>query len=88
MSNTLQIDSGADATKKLDTTTPTLLTTTGFLCGRTAVVGLNTIVEVFLATGSGPFTGKARVMQVDSPGTVGQRCDFEFVDKPIDWVLQ
>jgi hypothetical protein len=27
MSNTLQIDNGADATKKLDTTTPTLLTT-------------------------------------------------------------
>jgi CheY-like chemotaxis protein len=61
---------------------------TGFLCGCTALVGLNTIVEVFLATGSGPFTGKARVMQVDSPGTVGQRCDFEFVGKPIDWVLQ
>jgi CheY-like chemotaxis protein len=62
--------------------------TTGFLCGCTALVGLNTIVEVFLATGSAPFTGKARVTQVDSPGTVGQRCDFEFVDKPTDWILQ
>jgi hypothetical protein len=61
---------------------------TGFLCGCTALVGLNTIVEVFLTTGSAPFTGKARVTQVDSPGTVAQRCDFEFVDKPTDWILQ
>ncbi len=64
------------------------LSATGFLCGCTALIGLNTIVEVFLATGSGQFTGKARVTLVDSPGTVGQRCDFEFVEKPIDWILQ
>lgn len=59
-----------------------------FLCGCTALIGLNTIVEVHLTSGAAPFTGKARVTQVDSPGTGGQRRDFEFVEKPIDWILQ
>jgi CheY-like chemotaxis protein len=60
----------------------------GFLCGCSALVGLNSIVEVFLATDGAPLTGKARVTQVDWPGTVAQRCDFEFLEKPIDWILQ
>jgi len=60
----------------------------GFLCGCSALVGLNSIVEVFLATDGAPFAGKARVTQVNWPGTVGQRCDFEFLEKPIDWILQ
>jgi CheY-like chemotaxis protein len=60
----------------------------GFLCGCSALVGLNSIVEVFLATDVAPFAGKARVTQVNWPGTVGQRCDFEFLEKPIDWILQ
>ena len=61
---------------------------TGFLCGCSALLGLNSIVEVFLATDVAPFAGKARVTQVNWPGTVGQRCDFEFLEKPIDWILQ
>lgn len=61
---------------------------TGFLCGCSALVGLNSIVEVFLATDLAPFAGKARVTQVNWPGTVAQRCDFEFLEKPIDWILQ
>ncbi|HXN73225.1 MAG TPA: response regulator [Candidatus Acidoferrales bacterium] len=60
----------------------------GFLCGCSALVGLNSIVEVFLASDGAALTGKARVRQVDWPGTVGQRCDFEFLEKPIDWILQ
>jgi CheY-like chemotaxis protein len=60
----------------------------GFLCGCPALVGLNSIVEVFLATDLTPFAGKARVTQVNWPGTVGQRCDFEFLETPIDWILQ
>lgn len=60
---------------------------TGFLCGCSALVGLNSIVEVFLATDVAPFAGKARVTLVNWPGTVGQRCDFEFLEKPIDWIL-
>jgi CheY-like chemotaxis protein len=60
----------------------------GFLCGCTALIGLNSIVEVFLAIDGSPFAGKARVTQVHDPGTVGQRCDCEFVEKPIDWILQ
>jgi hypothetical protein len=60
----------------------------GFLCGCSALVGLNSMVEVFLATDVAPFAGKARVTQVNWPGTVAQRCDFEFLEKPIDWILQ
>src|ERR1700683_4573030 len=60
----------------------------GFLCGCSALVGLNSILEVSLATDGAPSAGKARVTQVDWPGTVGQRCDFEFLEKPIDWILQ
>lgn len=60
----------------------------GFLCGCSALVGLNSIVEVFLAADGAPFAGKARVTQVNWPGAVGQRCDFEFLEKPIDWILQ
>jgi CheY-like chemotaxis protein len=61
---------------------------TGFLCGCTALIGLNSIVEVFLAVEGAPFTGKARVTQVREPGALGQQCDFEFVERPIDWILQ
>ncbi len=64
------------------------LSASGFLCGCSALIGLNSIVEVFLATDGALLTGKARVTQVDWPGTVGQRCDFEFLEKPIDWILQ
>ena len=60
----------------------------GFLCGCSALVGLNTVLEVSLATDGARSAGKARVIQVDWPGTVGQRCDFEFLEKPIDWILQ
>ncbi|HXN20763.1 MAG TPA: response regulator [Candidatus Binatus sp.] len=60
----------------------------GFLCGCSALVGLNSIVEVSMAIDRTPFIGKARVTKVDWPGTVAQRCDFEFLEKPRDWILQ
>jgi hypothetical protein len=81
---------GIDATEtefKIVTATETV-SSTGFLCGCAALIGLNTIVEVFLAIDRAPFAGKARVTQVHDPGTLGQRCDFEFVEKPVDWILQ
>jgi CheY-like chemotaxis protein len=60
----------------------------GFLCGCSALVGLNSIVEVSMAIDRTPFIGKARVTKVDWPGTVAQRCDFEFLEKPLEWILQ
>lgn len=60
----------------------------GFLCGCSALVGLNSIVEVSMVIDRTPFIGKARVTKVDWPGTVAQRCDFEFLEKPRDWILQ
>lgn len=59
-----------------------------FLCGCSALVGLNSIVEVSMVIDRTPFIGKARVTKVDWPGTVAQRCDFEFLEKPRDWILQ
>jgi len=64
------------------------VSSTSFLCGCTALIGLNSVVDVFLAINGSPFSGKARVTQVHDPGTLGQRCDFEFVERPIDWILQ
>ena len=60
----------------------------GFLCGCSALVGLNSILEVSMAIDRTPFIGKARVTKVDWPGTVAQRCDFEFLEKPLEWILQ
>jgi hypothetical protein len=60
----------------------------GFLCGCSALVGLNSILEVSMAIDRMPFIGKARVTKVDWPGTVAQRCDFEFLEKPLEWILQ
>jgi len=60
----------------------------GFLCECPALVGLNSTVEVFMAIDRTPFVGKARVTKVDWPGTVAQRCDFEFLEKPLEWILQ
>jgi CheY-like chemotaxis protein len=81
---------GVDATEtEFEIVTATeSVSSTGFLCGCTALIGLNTIVEVFLAIDRAPLAGTARATQVHDPGTVGQRCDFEFVEKPIDWILQ
>jgi sigma-B regulation protein RsbU (phosphoserine phosphatase) len=60
----------------------------GFLCGWQANVKEGAVVEVYLAANEPKFIGKAQVVRVDGPGTPGQACDFQFLEKPIDWVLQ
>jgi CheY-like chemotaxis protein len=81
---------GTDSTDTpfdLVTATETI-SATSFVCGCSALIGLDSIVDVFLAVDGEPFVGKARVTQVDWPGTIGQRCDFEFTEKPADWILR
>jgi len=74
--------------KSFELLTPTeSVGATGFLCGCSALVGVGTIVEVAVAAG-GSTPSKARVIRVDWPGTDGQRCDFQFLEKPADWILK
>ncbi|MGA2510908.1 MAG: response regulator [Candidatus Acidiferrales bacterium] len=63
------------------------VTAHGFLCGCRADVKEGAVVEVYLPEDGQKFVGKARIVRVDSPGTHIQRCEFEFVEKPADWVL-
>jgi len=80
---------GLDATgAQLDLTIVTEnVTTRGFLCGIDATIAEGTAIEVYLAADGRRFVGKAHVVRVDSPGTRGQMCDFEFLESPTDWVL-
>jgi CheY-like chemotaxis protein len=61
---------------------------TGFLCGCPALPNVDTVVKVFLAKDEQQLSGKARVTKVDRPDTLEQLYDFEFIEKPLNWVLQ
>jgi len=60
----------------------------GFLCGCSAQLEVGTTVQVTLAAGGLSGPAKALVTRVDWPGTDGQRCDFQFLEKPADWILK
>jgi CheY-like chemotaxis protein len=81
---------GIDSARKefgLTTATENVGSTT-FLCDCEALLDVGAIVNVFLARDGQPFAGKARVTRVDRPGTLEQRYDFQFIEKPSNWVLQ
>ncbi len=59
----------------------------GFLCGCRASLKENSIVEVYLETNGQNFSGKAQVIRIDWPGTPRQTCDFQFTQRPADWIL-
>lgn len=59
----------------------------GFLCSCRANLKENTIVEVYLESNGQHFSGKAQVVRIDWPGTPRQTCDFQFTQKPADWIL-
>jgi CheY-like chemotaxis protein len=61
---------------------------TGYLCGCQALLIVDTIVKAFLAKDEQQFSGKARVTRVDRPDTLEQLYDFEFIERPLNWVLQ
>jgi CheY-like chemotaxis protein len=60
----------------------------GFFCACNAPLKKDDMVEVFLGAAGEQFTGKARVIRVESPGTPTQACGFRFLDNPVDWVLR
>ncbi|HTS10948.1 MAG TPA: response regulator [Candidatus Limnocylindrales bacterium] len=60
----------------------------GFLCAYQPPLKEGAVVEVYLAKNAQQFSGKARAIRVDWPGTPGQRADFQFLDKPSEWILR
>jgi len=59
----------------------------GFRCACRASLKQGAVVAVYLAAIGAQFIGNASVVRVDGGGTAGQSCDFQFNDKPLDWVL-
>jgi CheY-like chemotaxis protein len=59
----------------------------GFLCGCNASIKADELVEVFHAKDSQQFIGKARIVRLEWADTPGQKCAFQFIERPIDWVL-
>lgn len=60
----------------------------GFLCAYQPPIAEGGLVEVYMARNGQQFAGKARATRVDWPGTPGQRADFHFIDRPIEWILR
>ena len=60
----------------------------GFTCGFQKLIQEDAVVDVLLAKDAHHFVGKARVVRLDWSGTPGQRAEFQFVEKPSEWVLR
>jgi Response regulator receiver domain/PilZ domain len=60
----------------------------GFLCGCTALLKKDSLMEVFLISGGAQFVGKARVVRSENGDTPYPRYGFCFVERAGDWVLQ
>lgn len=82
--------SGNDSEKRvfdLQTVTENV-SSSGFCCGCRADLNVDAVVAVALAScGKPQFVGKARVAHVQWPKTPGQQCGFQFLEKPLNWVL-
>ena len=60
----------------------------GFLCGCTASLVKDSVVEVFLAGDPERHAGSARVVRREAPDAPWQQYGFEFVKRTPEWVLQ
>lgn len=59
-----------------------------FLCGCTAMLTMDSVVEVKVKSGGVNFSGKARVVRTESAGTPYPRYAFRFFEKHGEWILQ
>ncbi|MBZ5702909.1 MAG: response regulator [Acidobacteriia bacterium] len=59
-----------------------------FLCGCPAVLQKDSLVSVYLASGSEEYVGKARVVRSEAEDTPLPRYGMRFVEKVGRWVLQ
>jgi CheY-like chemotaxis protein len=60
----------------------------GFSCGVTATLLKDSIVDVFLVTGGDHFIGRAKVARASQPIVTLEHYGFQFVEKPIEWVIR
>jgi DNA-binding response OmpR family regulator len=60
----------------------------GFLCGCTAGLKIDSTIEVRLVSGGTKFVGMARVIRSEGCDTPYPRYAFRFVQKDGDWILQ
>ena len=60
----------------------------GFLCGCTAQLPGDSIVDVYLTSSREDYVGKAKIVHVDSKGAPLQRYGCRFIEKTGPWVLQ
>jgi CheY-like chemotaxis protein len=81
---------GSDANGKLfeEETVTENVALSSFLCGCTAVLAKDSIVQVFLKSGGEQLVGKASVVRSEANETAYPRYAFRFVEKNGDWVLQ
>lgn len=69
-------------------TTTENVSLSGFLCGCSAPVAKDSIVNVYMVSGSEEYAGKARVIRSELDDTPCPRYGFRFVEKPENWVLR
>ena len=60
----------------------------GFLCGCTAILKINSTVEVHLVSGGAKLVGQARVIRSEGCDTPYPRYGFRFSHKEGEWILQ
>ena len=60
----------------------------GFLCGCTAELPSDSIVDVYLTSCGENYVGRARIVHLDSKGAPLRRYGCRFIEKTGPWVLQ
>jgi CheY-like chemotaxis protein len=60
----------------------------GFLCGCTAQLAGDSVVDVYLTSTREDYVGKAKIVHVDSKAVPLQRYGCRFIEKTGPWVLQ
>ncbi|MGB6485114.1 MAG: response regulator [Candidatus Acidiferrales bacterium] len=60
----------------------------GFLASCSSALKTGSVVEVFVMGAGQQPVGKARIVRIEWPDTPGQRCGFQFLSEPINWVLR
>jgi DNA-binding response OmpR family regulator len=69
-------------------TTSENVSKSGFLCACSAVLTVDSIVDVYLLAAEQEHVGKARVVRAEWPGTQYPRYGFKFTEIVGGWVLQ
>lgn len=63
------------------------ITANGFSCELQVDLKEGAVIDVYLATKKEESIGRARVIHVGQAGAPRHACDFEFLEKPANWIL-